>query len=183
MKLRWYSNVMATCDYCGSTIIFGGKRDANGRFCNQECQARGGLLAVSRRLPQSAVQEEVWREHQGLCPNCGGTGPVDVHVSHRVWSALVLTSWRSTPRISCRSCGMRNQMKDTAFSLVLGWWGIPSGLLVTPIQVGRNLCGIVRPPDPSKPSAQFEKIMRMNIAAEAVRQQRSQTAAAGATTS
>jgi hypothetical protein len=88
-------------------------------------QARGGLLAVSRQLPQAAVQEQVWKAHQGLCPKCGGAGPVDVHVSHKVWSALVLTSWASTPRISCRSCGLKSQLIGTAFSLVFGWWGIP----------------------------------------------------------
>lgn len=52
---------MSKCDYCGSTIIFGGKRDANGRFCNQKCQARGALLAISRQLPEANVQEEVWK--------------------------------------------------------------------------------------------------------------------------
>ena len=46
---------MAKCDYCGSTIIFGGKRDANGRFCNQKCQGRGGLLAFSRQIPEGTV--------------------------------------------------------------------------------------------------------------------------------
>jgi len=97
---------MAKCDYCGSTIIFGGKRDANGRFCNQKCQGRGGLLALSRQIPEGAVQEQVWKFHQGPCPKCNGAGPVDVHVTHKVWSALYLTSWSSTPQTSCRSCGM-----------------------------------------------------------------------------
>ena len=168
---------MAKCDYCGSTIIFGGKRDANGRFCNQKCQARGTLLAISRQLPEATVQERVWKEHQGLCPKCSGAGPVDVHVSHKIWSAVFLTSWSSSPRICCRSCGLKSQIGGTAFSLLFGWWGIPYGIILTPIQIFRNLIAIARPPDPSKPSAQFEKILRMNLAAELVRQQ---SAAAGA---
>jgi hypothetical protein len=68
----------------------------------------------------------------------------------------------------------------------LGWWGFPWGLLLTPIQIGRNLYGIANPPDPSKPSAQFEKIVRMNIAAGAIQQQiqqqKTQAASAGPTT-
>ena len=52
---------MAKCDYCGSTIIFGGKRDANGRFCNQKCQGPGGLLAISRQIPEATVREQVWK--------------------------------------------------------------------------------------------------------------------------
>jgi hypothetical protein len=169
---------MAKCDYCGSTIIFGGKRDANGRFCNANCQARGGLLALSGQLPDSTVQEQVWKVHQGSCPKCNGPGPVDVHVSHKVWSALILTSWSSTPQMSCRSCGLKSQAAGTAFSLVLGWWGFPWGLVVTPVQVGRNLLGMMRPPEPSKPSAQFEKIVRMTMAANGVRQPQMQAAPA-----
>jgi len=63
----------------------------------------------------------------------------------------------------------------------LGWWGIPWGLVLTPIQIGRNLFGVARPPDPSKPSAQFENIVRMNLAAEALRPQQAETAASGKT--
>src|SRR5207237_723035 len=122
---------MARCDHCGSTIIFGGKRDVNGRFCNKKCQARCGLLAISRQLPEATVQEQVWKAHQGLCPKCSGAGPVDVHVSHKVWSAVFLTSWSSTPQISCRSCGLKSQLTGTAFSAILGWWGIPWGLVLT----------------------------------------------------
>ena len=169
---------MAKCDYCGSTIIFGGKRDANGRFCNQKCQARGTLLAISRQIPETAVQEQVWKFHQGPCPKCNGSGPVDVHVSHKIWSAIALTQWSSMPQISCRSCGVKSQVGGAFFSLVLGWWGFPWGLLLTPIQVGRNVFGLVRPPEPSKPSAQLEKIVRMTMAAQAARQPAAQAVAA-----
>ena len=169
---------MAKCDYCGSTIIFGGKRDANGRFCNQKCQARGTLLAISRQIPETAVQEQVWKFHQGPCPKCNGSGPVDVHVSHKIWSAIALTQWSSMPQISCRSCGVKSQVGGAFFSLVLGWWGFPWGLLLTPIQVGRNVFGLLRPPEPSKPSAQLEKIVRMTMAAQAARQPAAQAVAA-----
>jgi hypothetical protein len=59
---------------------------------------------------------------------------------------------------------------NAAFSLAFGWWGIPWGLTLTPVQIGRNLFAVASPPDPSKPSARLERIVRMNIAAEAVRQ-------------
>jgi len=169
---------MAKCDYCGSTIIFGGKRDANGRFCNQKCQARGTLLAMSRQIPETAVQEQVWKFHQGPCPKCNGSGPVDVHVSHKVWSAIALTQWSSMPQTSCRSCGVKSQVGGALFSLLLGWWGFPWGLLLTPIQIGRNVFGIIRPPEPAKPSAQLEKIVRMMMAAQASRQPAAQAVAA-----
>jgi len=168
---------MAKCDYCGSTIIFGGKRQGNLRFCNANCSARGTLLAISRQVPENIVNEAVLRVHQGLCPKCGGAGPVDVHVQHQVWSALVLTSWKSTPQISCRSCGVKSQLGGSALSLVLGWWGFPWGLLVTPVQIGRNVVGMLRGPDPLQPSAKLEKAVRMSIASQAVAKQQAQQAA------
>src|SRR5215470_7741425 len=162
---------MSKCDYCGSTVIFGGRRDSNGRFCNQKCQARGALLAISRQLPETTVQQQVWKVHQGPCPKCNGAGPIDVHVSHKVWSAVVLTSWSSTPQISCRSCGMKSQMTASALSLVLGWWGFPWGLIFTPVQIGRNIYAIASPPESTKPSAQLEKIVRMSMASSVAQPQ------------
>jgi len=163
---------MAKCDYCGTTILFGGKRDANGRFCNQKCQRAGALLALSKQVPEAAVKEQVWKTHQGLCPKCGGSGPVDVYVAHKVWSAGVLTSWSSTPQLSCHSCGRKSQWGAVGFSLLLGWWGIPWGLVMTPVQIGRNLAAMGRSADASTPSPELEKLVRMTIAAQAVRQAR-----------
>lgn len=160
---------MAKCDYCGSTILFGGRREGALRFCNDKCQQEGILLAASQQVPAAVVQQHLWSVHQGSCPKCGGSGPVDVHTSHRVWSALVVTSWSSRPQVSCRSCGTKSQLADTVFSLVLGWWGLPWGFLMTPIQVGRNIAGVVGGPNPSQPSPQLEKILRLSMAAQAMR--------------
>jgi hypothetical protein len=158
---------MAKCDYCG-TIIFFGKRDPNGHFCNKGCQSQGELIAVSRQLPEAAVREQIGKVHQGLCPKCGGPGPTDVHLSHRVWSALLVTSWKSTPQLCCRSCGLKSQLADLAFSLSLGWWGFPFGFVVTPIQIGRNLFAMAFPPERLKPSDRLEKLVRLDIAADVV---------------
>ena len=73
---------------------------------------------------------------------------------------------------------MKSQMSDSAFSLVLGWWGFPWGLVITPVQIGRNVFGMMRAPDPMKPSAKLEKAVRMNIAAKAMSSQ-AQSAVAG----
>jgi hypothetical protein len=155
---------MARCGACNSAILFGGKRDANGRFCNQKCQAWGALLAAAKDIPEATVREQVWEIHQGLCPKCGGTGPVDVHVTHRVWSAVLLTSCKSTPEISCRSCGRKSQWTGIASSALLGWWGFPWGLVFTPIQLAKNLTAIARPADASTPSPQLEKMVRVRMA-------------------
>jgi len=160
---------MARCDYCGSTILLGGKKNGAHRFCNDRCLQAGFLLDISHQIPEGVVDDYVLSVRNGRCPNCNGPGPIDVHVSHQVWSALFVSSWRSQPRVSCRACGIKSQVGDSIFSLLLGWWGFPWGLLVTPVQIGRNLDGMLRGPDATRPSAQLRKIVRMNMAASALK--------------
>ena len=161
---------MAKCSYCGTSIIFGGKRQGDLRFCNDKCQGAGILLSVSQQLPNDLIQPKVWEVHQGNCPRCSGRGPVDVHTSYQIWSALLLTSWKSRPHICCRSCGIKRQLGDAAFSLVLGWWGFPWGFILTPVQICRNLIGIARGVDPAKPSPELERLLRISIASQIYKQ-------------
>ena len=58
--------------------------------------------------------------------------------------------------------------------LVLGWWGIPWGFILTPVQIGRNIYGIIKGPDPMAPSEGLEKAVRVILAAQAVSRQQSQ---------
>lgn len=59
-----------------------------------------------------------------------------------------------------------NQMQ-----LRVGWWGFPWGLLFTPVQLGRNIVGLVRSPDATKPSTQLEAMVRTMMVAQALRRQ------------
>lgn len=109
-------------------------------------------LPVANRQTEDYLREQVRAIHQGRCPRCGGHGPVDVHTSYRSWSAIFFTRWVSRPHICCRKCGRIEQIKDCLFSLFLGWWGFPWGILITPMQIIQNLIGLFRGPDDSKPS-------------------------------
>jgi hypothetical protein len=42
---------MAACGACGTTILFGGVKDAGLRFCNAKCRNNGALLSLARQLP------------------------------------------------------------------------------------------------------------------------------------
>ncbi len=154
---------MAKCDYCGTSILFGGVRYQNYRFCNASCQQNGYALIATHQIPVEVLEEQVRAVHQGACPCCSGREPVDVHTSHRVWSAFVLTSWVSRPRICCSKCGRTEKIKDALFSLFLGWWGFPWGLIVTPIQILRNLAGLLNQPDPSTPSHKLRRLIQIHI--------------------
>jgi hypothetical protein len=160
---------MASCGYCGSTILFGGVRDGDLRFCNENCRQQGFLLAVADQVPEDVISQHVSQVHEGNCPKCGGPGPIDVHTSYSVWSALVLTSWRSRPEVCCRACGIKAKLGRTLSSVALGWWGVPWGIIITPIQVLRNMMGLFSSPDPIRLSAQLENIVKVHLAAHLVK--------------
>jgi len=158
---------MAACAFCGSTIVFGGIKDGNDRYCNARCHGSGMLVAAASAIPDHMIQTELLNLHGGPCPKCRQTGPVDVHRRYRVWSALVITSFRTLPQVSCRSCGMKGQLGDSAFSLVFGWWGFPWGIVMTPVQIARNLKGVMSAPDPTRPSPELERVVRLSLGARA----------------
>ncbi len=163
---------MASCAYCSTTILFGGKRNGDLRFCNDTCEQKGALSLIANQLSPADVASYIGHVHQGSCPKCSGPGPVDVHTSYRVWSALVLTQWSSRPLVSCKRCGTKQKLGDAAFSLFLGWWGFPWGILMTPVQLGRNIVALLKSPDPASPSAALENILRLHLAAQVVERQR-----------
>ncbi len=159
---------MAKCDYCGSFLIFSGKKDGNLKFCNDECHAHGYVLNVADQIPADILCENVIEVHSGNCPKCGKAGPVDVHTSHSIWSAFILSSWKSKPDICCHSCGIKNKIGGMLFSGVFGWWGFPWGIIMTPIQVGRNFFGLFHKPDPARPSSELENIVKVHMAQHAI---------------
>jgi hypothetical protein len=109
------------------------------------------------------IREQVREIHQGNCPRCGASGPVDLHTSYWVWSALFFTRWGSSPLICCRKCGRTEQIKASLFSLFLGWWGFPWGILMTPFQIIRNLMGIFGGPSDTKPSENLYMVVHKHI--------------------
>jgi len=162
---------MAKCGYCGTTIIFGGVKDRALRFCNKECYQKGGVLRLSREVPKDIVDQQVRQIHGGLCPYCKGSGPVDVHTSYRVYSAFLFTGWRSIPKVCCRSCGIRGQIGNMIFCLALGWWGFPWGLIMTPVQIIRNISGIIKGPEEMEPSSKLENLVRVSLASQMIKNQ------------
>jgi hypothetical protein len=146
----------------------GGVRSGAQRFCNNKCYQEFKALAYASVVPNDVLErklEEVWR---GNCPKCRGLGPIDVHRVHEVWSALVLTRWTSKAQISCRSCATKRQLGGVGFSLLFGWWGFPWGLVLTPVQITRNIAGLVRGPDASAPSPELRKLILVNLGAQTV---------------
>jgi hypothetical protein len=156
---------MASCGYCGTTILFGGVREGDQRFCNDKCHQFAYLQRAAQMVPANELEHHVEEVFRGTCPKCHGSGPVDVYKSHRVWSAMVLTSWSSSGQICCRSCGTKNQLGSVLFCLFLGWWGLPWGLIMTPVQITRNIAGMFGG-ESSRPSSALRNAVQVQLGAQ-----------------
>jgi hypothetical protein len=162
---------MAKCNSCGSTIIMGGVSDGEFRFCNDKCHYNGYLQSVADQIPENVLEQEALRVHAGCCPVCQGSGPVDVHVAHKVYSVLLMTSWESQPFVCCKSCGVKKQGLGAAFSFFAGWWGFPWGLVMTPVQVIRNIVGMLQSGDSATPSEDLRRIVSASLAEQLLLEQ------------
>lgn len=156
---------MGSCSVCGNTIVFGGLREGRHRFCGDPCRRSGEILVATESVPIEEAEDRAGRMQEGPCPRCGGPGPIDVLASHWVWSAVFLTRWWSRPELRCASCVRKERGLAVGFSLLLGWWGIPWGPIMTVVQVAKNLGGLLGGPIPGRPSADLVRLARMQIAA------------------
>ena len=157
---------MEKCSYCGSSILMGGVRNGGQRFCNNKCANNAYVLSASQTVPRDVLEQKVEEAWRGNCPKCGSPGPVDVHKFHQIWSALVLTRWTTSSQVSCKSCATKRQAGALAMSMVLGWWGVPWGLILTPVQVTRNIIEMSGGPSSAAPSPALRKLMQVHIGSQ-----------------
>jgi len=162
---------MAKCYSCGSTIIMGGVRDGEFRFCNDKCHYNGYLQSIADQIPENVLEQEVLRVHAGQCPVCQGPGPVEVHTAHKVYSVILMTSWESQPFVCCKSCGVKKQGLGAAFSFFAGWWGLPWGLVMTPVQVVRNIVGMLKSGESATPSEDLRRVITAGLAEHLLEEQ------------
>ncbi len=162
---------MRTCAHCHSLILFGSVRDGDRSFCNQTCQAKASFLKLADALPPEVVADQVRAVFEGPCPKCRGRGPVDIRTSYFVWLLLLLTTWSRKPRLTCRPCGQKAKLMAALGSFFAGWWGFPFGLILTPVQITRNVVGLASG-ETGRPSAELENHVRIRLAEELSRRQR-----------
>jgi hypothetical protein len=160
---------MGTCSNCGTTILFGGVREGRLHFCGQSCrQQQTPFIEAIRNVPDDLVARQTQEIHHGTCPQCFGPGPVDLFTSYRIWSAVVLTSWNEIPALSCHRCGVNAKLSAIFFSGVLGWWGIPWGVVFTPVQLFRNFTGLFSRSTLERPSDELAGFVRTLLAAQSL---------------
>lgn len=155
---------MARCGTCNTIILFGAMKDGDRSFCNPGCHEAMLLERASKAIPEEVIRGRLEEIHRSDCPVCAGPGPVDLHESHHVWSLIVFTSSQRKVQLSCQSCGTRARLMATVSSGLFGWWGMPWGLIMTPVQIVRNLAGLAGGPDPEIPSEALERAVRLDVA-------------------
>jgi hypothetical protein len=160
---------MAHCHYCSNTIVFGGVTADTQLYCDDRCRESAHLLGLADKVYPDQIQKKAAELHGRPCPQCGGPGPTDVHRAHHIRSALFRSKWDSTPLLCCRRCARRAQISAFFSCLFLGWWNLPWGLLMTPVQLGRNIKSLLQGPDPAGPSPELEKLAHVGLAARAAR--------------
>jgi hypothetical protein len=155
---------MASCDQCGRSVLFGGKRLGDRFYCGANCAQFDAEIEFGRTLPDAQVRELMQRWRNEPCPQCQGPGPVDVRSSHKVHSFLFMTQWSSPQRVSCQPCARKRQLGHAFYSLLLGWWGFPWGLVMTPVQIGRNIAGMAGDKAAEHSTPEFEQLVRRSMA-------------------
>lgn len=114
------------------------------------------------------VSEDMVRAHslairEGDCPECRRKGSVvEMRKEYWVWSALVLTRYGTRTRLACRDCGRSYNWKALGLSAVLGWWGFPFGVLITPYKIEANVVELFRKEKP-EPSAELSDLVRTRL--------------------
>ncbi|MBR8315784.1 hypothetical protein KDW36_21620 [Burkholderia dolosa] len=160
---------MTECSHCGRTFLIGGRSIDGRRYCGPACAHAHPIVVEAERLPDATVRQYVDDCRYGPCPICRRDDrPVDVHASHRVVSLLFVTRWATRRHVCCRRCGRRKQALALLASAAFGWWGLPWGIVLTPIQLARNALGLAAR-DPDVATQQFEQLLRRKLAARRLR--------------
>lgn len=152
------------CDCCGNSALFG-VRDGGQRFCSQACLKKMRLMEASLDIPEEEIIQHAHTIQTGPCPLCGRTGVnITVRNVYRIWSALLITQWRTDKVVCCADCGRRANRAAIGWNLLLGWWAIPYGLLFTPKQIGLNFLAMREMADDGGLSADLLDVARMELA-------------------
>ncbi len=157
---------MRRCDACNFWTLFGAIEDGGYRYCCDICVEIGPVFPRSRELGAADVRLKALKIHGGRCPLCEGPGPVELRASYRIWSVVAFTHFSSRYQISCRRCGLGAQLRGLVHSILLGWWGLPIGVLMTPVQIVRNLVAMVLVPNPQEPSPGLVRQASLQLAQE-----------------
>jgi hypothetical protein len=129
------------------------------RCFDEDCLAK-----LSEVYDDAFLSQYVDDIHKQRCSTCGNKGSVDLYVSHTVTAFLIHFSWSESPNVCCRRCGVRHIVEGIVWTLILGWWQIPFGIVAAPWQIFKGFKRLISLPDLRYPSPEFVKMQRLKLA-------------------
>jgi hypothetical protein len=73
------------------------------------------------------------------CPICHSAAePLNATVTSKVSSFIILTTWKKELAIACPKCLDKLSESATSHSIIVGWWGIPWGIIRTIKAISSN---------------------------------------------
>ena len=154
------------CPSCGLSVLFGGVKHNGAKYCSKKCFEADSTNRFALEIPDNEVEAFAKSIYMGSCPKCNGEGPIDVFKSYFVYSIILYTSYKTKEHVVCKSCAKKEQLKDLSLSAVVGWWGIPFGIIITPIMVLMNSVALLLNPAKKGPTKALFKQARFILAYE-----------------
>lgn len=98
-----------------------------------------GAKAQNKEYSLDQITELAERLRDLPCPLCGKkTSKLNATIMHTAKSFLIFSFFRKEPIIGCPDCLDKKNKEAITSTALLGWWGIPWGILKTPFYIYNN---------------------------------------------
>lgn len=99
-----------------------------------------GVLAQNKTFSEEEIKSYAELVRDLPCPICNTTDDkLNGTMVHTLKSFIVFSYSQAEPLIGCSSCLDKANNRAILSTALLGWWGIPWGVIKTPIYIFRNL--------------------------------------------
>lgn len=153
---------MARCRGCFAKLDADTSGSGLSQWCSDECRAADESAFEALTESEKIIIEKTNEVFNRDCPECGGKGPVDFHEYYKIWSLLVVTRYSDHEIFCCSRCAAKTKIGAILFCGVFGWWGIPYGIIGTPVQLVKNLLSLLSS-NPNEPSPEIRDMVRQDF--------------------
>lgn len=99
-----------------------------------------GVIAQRKEYTIHEIAEYAELLRSLPCPVCANTAiKLNGTIAYTVKSIVFFTTYGSVPTIACPDCLDKKNNEAILSTALLGWWGIPWGLINTPVYIYKNI--------------------------------------------
>ena len=158
---------MPSSSYCCASFNYRPVKREGRIYCGGSCLKQFEIDDLAERISEDEVKARAKSMRRSGCPLCRDDDPVDIHSAHYVWSLVLVSFYHTEMRLSCLSCAKTRQFRAIISCVGLGCWGLP-GIILVPMQVVRNLIGLLWPHGRKQASEDLEWMAAQQLAAEQI---------------